>query len=366
MSIFQRQKILENQIAEVQPCLADNNNNKQKRPSIMDMIREKQNDQDFNQKLNVAITLVMELFKVLMGAFLVVFVPQKCGDGICSISQNINRDDDLSKSAISFNVITALSFLALYFVEVKREGKMISYLEVNRFTPVDNESVGKALEKLSSAKKQNIWDYDGYYQKAGYTTTAAFIINAILSIIVLHENYLDSKTVTVFLTNVLLMGLKVADVFSTVNTKKNVFYSAYLKNKVQFNDVDPDKIQLITDEEQPTEITETTPINTTDNVELKNTRSSDIESNEEQVVDATSQPKADATTQPVDADGSIDVSVDVSVDAPNDAPVDVSIDVHDDANMCTNSHEIFQDSQPEEEKSEDNAVELPTVADNSV
>ena len=39
------------------------------------------------------------------------------------------------------------------------------------------------------------------------------------------------------------MGSKVSDVFSTVNTKKNVFYSAYLKNKVQFNDVDPDKIQ---------------------------------------------------------------------------------------------------------------------------
>ena len=38
------------------------------------------------------------------------------------------------------------------------------------------------------------------------------------------------------------MSLKVADVFSTVNTKQNVFYSAYLKNKVQFNDVDPDKV----------------------------------------------------------------------------------------------------------------------------
>ena len=60
---------------------------KERRPSIMDIIKEKQNDQDFNQKLNVAITLVMELFKVLMGAFLVVFVPQKCGDGICSIEQ---------------------------------------------------------------------------------------------------------------------------------------------------------------------------------------------------------------------------------------------------------------------------------------
>ena len=41
------------------------------------------------------------------------------------------------------------------------------------------------------------------------------------------------------------MGLKVSDVYSTVNTKQNVFYSAYLKNKVQFNDVDPDKIQEI-------------------------------------------------------------------------------------------------------------------------
>jgi hypothetical protein len=324
---------------------------KERRPSIMDIIKEKQNDQDFNQKLNVAITLVMELFKVLMGAFLVVFVPQKCGDGICSIEQNINREDDLSKSALSFNIITALSFLALYFVEVKRENKMINYLEVNRFTPVDNESVGKALEKLSSVKKQNIWDYDGYYQKAGYTTTAAFIINAILSIIVLHDNYLDSKTVTVFLTNILLMGLKVADVFSTVNTKKNVFYSAYLKNKVQFNDVDPDKIQLLTDDEPSSDVTneatETTRLNI-DNVELNNTKSPDIESNEEPVIESNSQPKVDTISdisQSVEADGSIDVPVDTS----------------------TNTHDIiFQDSQPDEEKSEDKAVELPTPADNSV
>lgn len=41
------------------------------------------------------------------------------------------------------------------------------------------------------------------------------------------------------------MGLKVSDVYSTVNTKKNVFYSAYLKNKVQFNDVDPDKVMVV-------------------------------------------------------------------------------------------------------------------------
>jgi hypothetical protein len=242
---------------------------KQKRPSIMDMIKEKQNDQDFNQKIGVATTLVLELYKVLMGAMLVIFVPQKCGSVMCSISQNIERTDSLSQSALSFNIITVLSFLALYFVEVKRENKMINYLEVNRFTPVDNESVGDALEKLDVAKKQKIWDYDGYYQKTGYASTIAFTLNAILSFIVVYDNYLDSKTITVFLTNILLMGLKVADVFSTVNSKKNVFYSAYLKNKVQYNDVDPDKVMMITDQESKVEELPEIIIEDVDTVEIR-------------------------------------------------------------------------------------------------
>ena len=216
--------------------------NSQKRPSIMDQIKEKTNDQDFQQRMNVASTLLLEIYRVLMGAFLVVFVPQKCGENICSLSENINREDGLAKTAIAFNAITMFTFLMLYYVEVKRENKLINYLEVNRFTPVDNESVGEALQKLATEKKQSIWNYDGYYQKAGYISTASFLLNSIFSSIVIFSHYFDSKTITVLLTNLLFMGLKVSDVYSTVNTKKNVFYSAYLKNKVQFNDVDPDKI----------------------------------------------------------------------------------------------------------------------------
>tara|TARA_B110000285_G_scaffold233368_1_gene307000 strand:+ start:222 stop:1229 length:1008 start_codon:yes stop_codon:yes gene_type:complete len=235
---------VDKQIIEEQVTMIESLSTKQRRSSFMDIIKEKQKDQDFNQKMNVGFTLVLELYRVLMGAFLVAFVPQQCGDDICSLSENINRDDALSQSAIMCNVITMVSFLALYFVEVKRENKLINYLEVNRFNSVDNESVGEALEKLAVPKKQSIWDYDGYYQKTGYVSTIAFLFNAIISSIVVYNHYLDSKTLTVFLTNVLFMGSKVADVFSTVNTKKNVFYSAYLKDKVQFNDVDPDKVQF--------------------------------------------------------------------------------------------------------------------------
>jgi len=213
-----------------------------KRKSLIDIIKDKQTDQDFTQKMNVGITLLLELYRVLMGAMLIPIVPQKCNGQICSMSENLYRNDTISTTALTFNFITMASFLILYFIEVKRENKLISYLEVNRFTPVDNDSVGKCLEKLPHDKRVSLLQYDSYYQKCGYASTVAFIINAVLSIISIYNNYLDDKTLTVLLTNLLFMGSKVADVFSTVNSKKNIFYSAYLKNKVQYNDVDPDKV----------------------------------------------------------------------------------------------------------------------------
>ena len=177
-----------------------------------------------------------------MGSFLVVFVPQKCNDTICTMSENIYRTDLISKFSISINSITFFAFLILYFIEVKREFKLIKYLEVNRFSPVDNESVGNALTKLDNKRKIKILDYDKYYQKSGYLSTFIYIFNFITSVICIYNNYLDNKTISVLLTNVLFMGMKVMDVYNIVNTKKNVFYSAYLTNKVQFNDVDPDKV----------------------------------------------------------------------------------------------------------------------------
>tara|TARA_B110000285_G_scaffold33793_1_gene35669 strand:- start:4953 stop:5957 length:1005 start_codon:yes stop_codon:yes gene_type:complete len=315
---------------ELDNVLIETKISKQKRPSIMDMIKEKQNDQDFNQKIGVATTLVLELYKVLMGAMLVIFVPQKCGSAMCSISQNIERTDSLSQSALSFNIITALSFLALYFVEVKRENKMINYLEVNRFTPVDNETVGEALEKLDVAKKQKIWDYDGYYQKTGYASTIAFTLNAILSFIVVYDNYLDSKTITVFLTNILLMGLKVADVFSTVNSKKNVFYSAYLKNKVQYNDVDPDKIMMDTEAE------------------------SKVEELPDIVIDETSESSGKSDLSETNETTPFKES-DVSKNTP-EMNTQSETNSSDEPLISAASNDIFESSQPKEEELADNSV----------
>jgi hypothetical protein len=53
---------------------------------------------------------------------------------------------------------------------------------------------------------------------------------------------LDDKTLTVFITNGLFMALKLNDTQTTTATDKNIFLSAYLTRRIQYNDVDPDKV----------------------------------------------------------------------------------------------------------------------------
>ena len=209
--------------------------------------------QDSKQKMNVALTLVLEVYRVMMGAFLLVFVPQKCGNDLCSLSEHATSDSAFNKGIFGLNAFTLFLFLILYGVEVKREHKLIHYLEVNRTKPVDNESVGEELNKIEKSKIEKIWNLDSQYYYLGLSASFVYLVNAVLSTIIIADKYYDSKTITVLATNILFMGMKVYDVYSICNTKKNVFYSAYLTSRVQFNDVDPDKnLELIgNDEETP-------------------------------------------------------------------------------------------------------------------
>lgn len=213
------------------------------------IVDEPEVDQDFNQKVNVALTLVLEFYRVLMGSLLILMVPQKCGDHVCGISENLDRTGEIDYVGMAMNFATLASMCGLYYIEVKRENKMITYLEVNPSKPRDNDAVGEALEHMPESKKQAILAYDRHYCNAGYVSIGMFGLNAIFSVICIMQNYLDNKTLTVLITNLLFMGTKLADVITTVKTDTNIFYSAYLKRKVQYNDVDPDKVVEIKDEE---------------------------------------------------------------------------------------------------------------------
>ena len=211
--------------------LEDNNGK-----NILDLFKS----QDFNQKIGVIPTVLFELYKVTVSSFLILFVPQNCNGHVCSLSENFVTENNLYTSGLVINFITMLSFLIFYLFEILREDKLINYLEVNTLVPTDNQSVGKALELLPEEKKLIIYLIDKKYQLAGWSSLIMFVVNTILSGLVVYTYYLDNQTTTTYITNILFMVTKLGDIYSTVNTDKNIFYSAYHKCKLQYNDVDPD------------------------------------------------------------------------------------------------------------------------------
>jgi hypothetical protein len=189
--------------------------------------------------------VAVEIYRALIASFLILFVPQKCGDHVCSFSENAETGSDpLYNAGFIFNFITMAAFMALYYAEVRREVKLIAYLDVNTSRPTDNQSVGEVLDKIKPPHKESILYYDSLYIKAGYTTITCFGINSILSGLIVYKYYLDDKTTTTFITSLLFVIQKLQQVYVTLNTEKNIFYSSYLNSKVQYNDLDKDKIMV--------------------------------------------------------------------------------------------------------------------------
>ena len=199
-------------------------------------------NQDLLQKIGIIPVVLFELYKVIVSTLLILFIPQKCGDHVCDTNENLVLENELYTAGLVINFITLFSFIVFYYIEIKRENRLITYLEVNPKLPFDNTSVGNVLESLPSDKKNNIIQLDKQYQYIGYFSLLMFMLNSIISGVVVYEYYLDSQTTSTFITNILFMITKLGDIYATVNTEQNIFYSAYLKGKVQYNDVDKDKL----------------------------------------------------------------------------------------------------------------------------
>ena len=233
---------------------------KSRRESFMDGIKDIQEtvgDQDFKQKMGAYMAFVLEMYRVVMGTLLLVFVPQKCNDQLCTMSDVMSSEDQIYAGNVAINFVTFASFFIMYVVEISRENKMISYLDVNKEFPSDNDAVGEALLLLPEKKRKVILNLDGSYQNACYVAAFFYLLNSVYSGIVIYDNYFDSKTTTVFVTNLLFLAGKLADVYGLANTDTNIFYSAYLKDKVQYNYADPDKVKeepsVVEIEEEPKE-----------------------------------------------------------------------------------------------------------------
>ena len=200
-------------------------------------------DQDFMQRLSVVCIVPLELYKVLISSLLILFVPQSCDGELCSMKENMESDNIIYTAGLVINFFTLFVFVVMYIAEVIREEQMVQYLQVNKDAKNSNGAVGESLSRLADDKKRHICDAIQAYKYIGGFAIIMYITNGVISGIIIANYILGDQTMTVFITNLLFMVMKLADVYSTISQEPNVFLSAYMKVKVQFNDVDPDHLK---------------------------------------------------------------------------------------------------------------------------
>jgi hypothetical protein len=113
-------------------------------------------NQDLQQLLRMSMSVTLELYRMMVSSLLILFIPQKCENHICSLTENLESPTQKYFIGLIINYITMGSLLIMYICEIRREEKLIKILEVNNTISTDNESVGKRLEVLDCEKRNKL------------------------------------------------------------------------------------------------------------------------------------------------------------------------------------------------------------------
>ena len=195
--------------------------------------------QDVIQRVKVAGLFLLQVYKVTTGTLLSLFVPQSCGDTMCTLSQNYENEDVYHKLCLYWNVFSMITFYSYYFVELKRENWSIEYLDVDNNQP-DNHL--KQVLKTEPELDKRMDQLNLFYYRTLVVTMGVYSINLGLTIKLLSDNYYNSSTFSCFVSFVLLVMMKLYNSWvvakeSLVNDK---MMSAYMSEFVSFNILDED------------------------------------------------------------------------------------------------------------------------------
>jgi hypothetical protein len=201
-------------------------------------------NQNLYQKIYASINIILEFTRVITCSLLILFIPQQCGTNICTISERIRFNSVFYAIPLILNFLTLLYFCFFYFLEIRRENILIKYLDVNPGLPYGKIDVKQAIEILSQDDKKKITYTHKIYKKYANFLILICVINIIFSGILISNYRIPNQTLSTFVTYILFLFVKLNNVYSTANTEKYIYYSAYLSTNVQFNDLDKNFKQI--------------------------------------------------------------------------------------------------------------------------
>lgn len=196
-------------------------------------------DADNKQRIKAALAFGLEFYKVLMGTFLTAFVPRVCGEGVCTVSENIYDDELIHRIAISFNALSFITFIAFYYSEIRREEWCIKYLDID--PDKANENLDEEIEKYPEFKQAMIKLNTNYANSTKFCG-AVQVANIGLSLADISSNWAGGATLTPLLSYILLIFMKLfeAHSVSSIAVKDERAFSAYLTGPKTYNTIDKD------------------------------------------------------------------------------------------------------------------------------
>lgn len=199
-------------------------------------------DVDIVQRIKVVGIFGLQIYKVTTGTLLSLFVPQKCGDQICTINENLNNNDVDSKLVLYWNIFSMITFFMYYITELYREEFAIKYLDV------DNDKPDNSLKNIIKGdkildKKMDKLNY--YYYKLLRINCVVYGLNILMSIKILHDRYHSISTISCFLSFTLLVLMKLYNSYIVAyqSVKNDKMMSAYMCEFISYNVLDKDYIE---------------------------------------------------------------------------------------------------------------------------
>ena len=198
-------------------------------------------NQDNLQKGKSLFIFFIDLYRIIVGTLLILSIPQICDKNICTIEESFKETYD---NFLIINEICLISFITLCIIEINREYTFIKYLEVNDTKPTDKDTVIEYFKDNLTRQCYKIIKFnDMFYKACFYETSFIFFINCIISAYVIFKKIYELNTFLALTTNIILTGLKLTEVYGNISAPSGVYYSAFLVQKTQYNDIDPDFIK---------------------------------------------------------------------------------------------------------------------------
>ena len=162
-------------------------------------------DEDVKQRIKVVGIFFLQSYKILTGTMLSLFIPQSCGDKMCTLTENYNNAEVYHKSLFYCNCFSMFLFICSYLIELRREEWCVKYLDI------DNDYPDNCLKEIIRKEKKldNYMDkVNNIYYNTILVTTGVYAINLGMTIKMIKDNYHSNSTLSCFASFSLLVMMK--------------------------------------------------------------------------------------------------------------------------------------------------------------